>query len=98
MFMHRKNNRVLIFLPASQKVQHGDPGREQTEGLLASAGGVRQYHARAGREASPHPERAAGHRARLLDPVLRVGKSRRPHSAHARPGFSPRAEWPSCPC
>ena len=89
---------MLIFIPASQKVQRGDPGREQTEGLLAGAGGVRQHHARAGREASPHPERAAGHSARLLDPVLRVGKPPCPHSAHARPGFSPRAEWPAGPC
>lgn len=89
---------MLIFLPASQKVQRGDPGREQTEGLLTGAGGVWQHHARAGREAAPHPERAAGHSARLLDPVLRVGKPPRPHSTHARPRCSPPAEWPAGPC
>lgn len=82
MFMHR----VLTFLPASQKVQHGDPGREQTEGLLGGAGGVRQHHTCAGREAAPHPECAAGHGARLLDPVLRVGKLLCMCVLGARPG------------
>ena len=77
---------MLIFLPASQKVQRGDPGCEQTKGLLGGSGGVRQHHARAGREAAPHPERAAGHGAWLLDPVLRVGKLPCMRVPGARPG------------